>query len=263
MLSILEWIAIGVIPFFMLLDLVVGPRRFKTSRFWRLRGLAVTVATFYISLYVSLFWAKVLEGVSLIDGSGLGIAGGAIVGILVYELVHYWYHRAAHRFDALWRWSHQMHHSAESLDAFGAQYLHPLDTFFFTTWASLVFFPLLGLLPEAGMLAAVFVGFNAMFQHANLRTPRWLGYIIQRPESHGIHHERGVHAFNYADLPLWDMVFGTFRNPRHWEAQTGFHDGASARIFSMLVGRDVSQAPTPPAPRTPTELPARVVQLAS
>jgi sterol desaturase/sphingolipid hydroxylase (fatty acid hydroxylase superfamily) len=53
-----------------------------------------------------------------------------------------------------------------------------------------------------------------MFQHANLRTPRWLGYIIQRPESHGIHHERGLHAFNYADLPLWDMVFGTFRNPR-------------------------------------------------
>jgi sterol desaturase/sphingolipid hydroxylase (fatty acid hydroxylase superfamily) len=85
--------------------------------------------------------------VSLIDSSRLGIAGGAIVGILVYELVHYWYHRAAHRFDVLWRWSHQMHHSAESLDAFGAQYLHPLDTFFFTTWGSLVFFPLLGPAP--------------------------------------------------------------------------------------------------------------------
>jgi sterol desaturase/sphingolipid hydroxylase (fatty acid hydroxylase superfamily) len=51
-----------------------------------------------------------------------------------------------------------------------------------------------------------------VFQHANGDTPHGLGYLIQRPQSHAIHHQRGVHAFNYADLSLWDMVFGTFRN---------------------------------------------------
>ena len=56
----------------------------------------------------------------------------------MYELVHYWYHRAAHRMDWLWRAAHQMHHSAESVEAIGANYLHPLDTVLFTTWAVLL-----------------------------------------------------------------------------------------------------------------------------
>ena len=38
---------------------------------------------------------------------------------------------------------------------------------------------------------------------ANVRTPQWLGYLVQRPESHSVHHQRGVHAYNYSDLPLF------------------------------------------------------------
>lgn len=103
-----------------------------------------------------------------------------------------------------------------------------------------MFFPLLGLRPEAGAVGAAFLTFNAMFQHANLRTPRWLGYLIQRPESHGVHHERGVHKYNYSDVPLWDMVFGTFYNPPVWEGEAGFYKGASSRVGDMLIGRDIS-----------------------
>jgi sterol desaturase/sphingolipid hydroxylase (fatty acid hydroxylase superfamily) len=160
--------------------------------------------------------------------------------VLVYELAHYWYHRAAHRFDWLWRATHQMHHSAESVEALGAYYLHPLDTALFSTWSALVFFPLLGLGPVAAAVASAFLAFNAVFQHANIRTPRWVGFLVQRPESHGVHHERGVHRFNYADLPLWDVVFGTFRNPAQWAGQGGFYVGASSRLAEMLVGRDVT-----------------------
>ena len=79
-----------------------------------------------------------------------------------------------------------------------------------------------------------------MFQHANIKTPRWLGYIVQRPESHCVHHERGVHRFNYSDLPLWDMVFGTFRNPAEWQGEAGFYKGASSRVLEMLAFQDVS-----------------------
>jgi len=92
----------------------------------------------------------------------------------------------------------------------------------------------------------LFLTFNAMFQHANIATPHWLGYLIQRPESHHVHHARGVHAYNYSDLPLWDMLFGTFRNPRNVEGlDCGFYKGASGRLVEMLVGKDVSQ----PEPR--------------
>lgn len=235
------WIALGSLPVFIVWDVARPSRRFETPRFWRLRAAAMTVVTFYVALYAGEAWGLVLGEGSLVDGAALGTWGGALAGILVYELAHYWYHRAAHRWDWLWRAVHQMHHSAESVEALGANYLHPVDTVLFTTWAVLVFFPFLGLSPEAGAVAAAFLSFNAVFQHANIRTPRWLGYVIQRPESHGIHHERGVHAFNYSDLPLWDMVFGTFRNPARFEGEAGFYKGASTRIGEMLIGRDVSE----------------------
>jgi sterol desaturase/sphingolipid hydroxylase (fatty acid hydroxylase superfamily) len=163
-------------------------------------------------------------------------------------LFHYVYHRSVHRYDFLWRRvGHQMHHSAESLDAFGAFYLHPIDAAMFTTGSSLVFVPLLGLGVEATVLGALFLTFNAMFQHANIATPHWLGLVIQRPEMHNLHHGRGIHRYNYADLPAIDMLFGTYRNPRTIDdAACGFYDGASSRLGAMLLGRDVSAPPAAP-----------------
>lgn len=224
---------------FLLLELAWRARRYDAPSGWRVRALAVSIAVFGVSLGVGRVWGALLPQWSLVDGAALGTGGGAATGILVYELVHYWYHRAAHRWNWLWRLGHQLHHSAESVDAFGAYYLHPLDAVLFTTWQVLVFFPLLGLSPEAGAIASAFLAFNGAFQHANIRTPRWLGYIVQRPESHGVHHGRGVHRYNYSDLPLWDMVFGTFRNPgaRETPVSAGFYRGGSARLAAMLAFR--------------------------
>jgi sterol desaturase/sphingolipid hydroxylase (fatty acid hydroxylase superfamily) len=200
----------------------------------------VSALAFYVATRVALFWGNALQAVHLFDGALLGTWGGAAVGILVYEFFHYWYHRSAHRVAWLWRAGHQLHHAPERLDVFGAYYLHPLDAALFTTLKSLVFFPLLGLTPEAGALSATVLAFNALFQHANIKTPRWLGYLLQRPESHSLHHARGVHGFNYADLPLWDIVFGTFRNPANAQQLQGFYVGASDRVGEMLVFRDVT-----------------------
>ena len=74
----------------------------------------------------------------------------------------------------------------------------------------------------------------------NIRTPQWLGYVIQRPEAHGLHHARGIHAYNYGSLGIWDLVFGTFRNPARFDDPTGFWDGASTRMGAMLIGRDIA-----------------------
>ncbi|MCG6935170.1 MAG: sterol desaturase family protein [Proteobacteria bacterium] len=243
MYEIIELATLGLIPAFLVLDLVWRKRRYATTRFWRLRALLVSTGIVAWSIVLATGWGLLLGDFHLLDGNGLGIVGGTAVGILAYEFLHYWYHRLAHRFDFLWRF-HQMHHSAESLDAFGANYIHPLDAAFFTTWSSLVFYPLLGLPLEAGILGALFITFNAMFQHANIKTPHWLGYLIERPESHAIHHGRGLHRYNYSDLPLWDILFGTFRNPRSEDevpAEAGFYKGASSRLLTMLLGRDVTR----------------------
>ena len=55
-----------------------------------------------------------------------------------------------------------------------------------------------------------------------------------------MHHEYGVHAWNYSDFPLWDMIFGTFRNPESWEGRAGFDAEASRRIGAMLLFQDVN-----------------------
>ena len=243
---IANW-TLGLIPAFLLLDLAVQKRRYARTRFWRLRGLAVTVGIILFAGQVAAFWAWLLGDYHLLDFSGLGAFAGAAVGVLVYELCHYAYHRAVHASPWLWRYAgHQLHHSAESLDAFGANYIHPVDAAFFTTWASLVFVPLLGLSMEATVLAALFLTFNAMFQHANIATPHWVGWFIQRPEMHNLHHARGQHHGNYADLPLIDWLFGTYRNPRHLgEVACGFYPGASGRLGAMLLGRDVAATERP------------------
>lgn len=171
-----------------------------------MRGGLVTAAIFFTGEIATL-WGTLFGDWHLFDGSALGLAGGAVTGVLVYELFHYGYHRAAHEWNWLWRAGHQMHHSAESLDALGAFYLHPFDAAVFTSIGSLVMFPLLGLSVEAGGVATLFLTFNAMFQHANISTPHWLGYLIQRPESHNIHHACGIRRYNYADVPLCDMLY--------------------------------------------------------
>ena len=240
MMDYIEPLTLALIPGFLLLDFIIQRRRYDKTRHWRLRGILVSTAIVFFSGEVALFWGNLFGETHLLDLSTLGL-WGVIPGILVYEFFHYWYHRSAHEWNWLWRAGHQMHHSAESLDAFGANYLHPFDAVMFTTIISLVLFPLLGLSLEAGLVTALFLAFNAMFQHANINTPHWLGYLVQRPESHNIHHGRTIHRYNYSDLPLWDMLFGTFNNPHTLgEVPCGFYKGASNRLLDMLLGKDVS-----------------------
>jgi sterol desaturase/sphingolipid hydroxylase (fatty acid hydroxylase superfamily) len=227
----------------LLLDLLVPARKYPKVRLWRLKGLAFFVLYLTVSTLAPLFWDGFFAEHRLIDASGLGIAGGAIAGLLLVQLASYAWHRTMHNVPFLWRWFHQMHHSAERVDIYGAFYFSPLDMIGFTLVGSLALVLGLGISAEAAILVNTFTGFLAMFQHSNLKTPRWLGYIIQRPENHALHHARGVHAYNYGDIALWDIVFGTFKNPKTIEAEAGFYDGASSRVGAMLIGRDIATTP--------------------
>jgi sterol desaturase/sphingolipid hydroxylase (fatty acid hydroxylase superfamily) len=145
-----------------------------------------------------------------------------------------------HNVQPLWRWFHQMHHSAERIDIWGAFYFHPLDMIGWTLLGSLALVLGLGVSAEAAIVINLLATFCSMFQHANIRTPRWLGYFVQRPESHSAHHERGVHARNYGDLPIFDIIFGTFHNPAEFTGKVGFHEGGSKKMLPMLLGREIA-----------------------
>lgn len=176
-----------------------------------------------------------------IDGSGLGVVGGAVLGYVVLSGLGYAWHRLLHTVPALWRLTHQLHHSPQRIDIPGSLLFHPTEMVAQVLLQLFVTLLVLGLDPLAAALTGTIAAFYGMFQHWNVHTPRWLGYLIQRPEAHCEHHRLGVHAYNFGDLPIWDIVLGSFRNPAHFEGRCGFETPADRKLGAMLAFRDVNQ----------------------
>jgi sterol desaturase/sphingolipid hydroxylase (fatty acid hydroxylase superfamily) len=240
MIGLYHFIALGLFAGFAALDLVARARRFPDVSYWRLKGTAFMLLYFAVSTYAPLMWDGWLGQHQLYDGSQLPFWAQALGGFLLLELGVYAWHRTMHNVQPLWRFFHQMHHSAERVDIWGALYFHPLDMIGWAMVGSLMLVLGFGITAEAAIVVGLAATFCGLFQHANIRTPRWLGYLITRPESHSLHHERGVHARNYGDLPIFDMIFGTFENPREFEGEVGFHEGGSKRIGAMLFGKQIA-----------------------
>ncbi|HEU0109687.1 MAG TPA: sterol desaturase family protein [Flavisolibacter sp.] len=245
---LLDPISLTILGMYFLLMLweALFPGRYLPSvKYWKLKGIIFFLVYFYLSTYLPLLYAAYLPQTQLIDGSAFGTIGGAVFGVLLYEFGMYVWHRTMHNNNYLWKVFHQMHHSAERLDTYGAFYFSPFDMAGWTVLGTVCFSVLTGLKPQAITITLLFTNFLGIFQHANIKTPVWLGYFIQRPESHTIHHAKGIHAYNYSDLPLFDILFGTFRNPEKYEHETGFYDGASSRIKDMLLFRDIDRSSKP------------------
>jgi sterol desaturase/sphingolipid hydroxylase (fatty acid hydroxylase superfamily) len=236
MFGIYHWIALALFAGFAAVDLATRARRFPDVRLWRLKGAAFLAAYFILATYAPLFWDGWLGEHRLVDATALPLWAQIAGGFLLLELGVYAWHRTMHNVGFLWRWFHQMHHSAERVDIWGAFYFHPLDMLVGSLALVLGF----GVGAEAAIAANLLATFCSMFQHANIRTPRWLGYVVTRPESHSAHHERGVHGRNYGDIPLWDMLFGTFHNPATFEGEVGFYEGASKKLAPMLIGKVIA-----------------------
>jgi sterol desaturase/sphingolipid hydroxylase (fatty acid hydroxylase superfamily) len=225
----------------MIWEAVFPARKLPSVRFWKVKGIFFFFIFFYLSTYMPLLYAEWLPTSQLVDLSKMNPVAAGIVGVLLYELGVFAWHRSMHKNNWLWKIFHQMHHSAERLDTYGAFYFSPFDMMGFTFLGTICFSFVAGLPPQAITIVLLVSNFFSIFQHANIKTPVWLGYVIQRPESHAVHHARGIHAYNYSDLPLFDILFGTFKNPKDYEHETGFYDGASKRISDMLLFREVDK----------------------
>ena len=240
MINIVTVSLVSIFAAFALIDTFWQARRFPSVRFWRLRGIAALFVFLGVAVGAPLLWDAWLAEHRLLDLAGLPFLAQVAAGLLVYELGTYAWHRTMHESDFVWRHVHQTHHSAERIDIWSAFWFHPLDMLGWTLLGSLALVGAVGLLPQAAITVAILTAFLTMFQHANVATPRWLGWFVQRPEMHAVHHQRGVHRFNYSDLPVFDMLFGTYRNPERWEAETGFFDGSSDRLWPLLIGRKIA-----------------------
>lgn len=141
----------------------------------------------------------------------LPLAVEIVLAVLVADLIQYWVHRAYHEVPFLWRF-HAVHHSAKTLDWMAGSRLH-LFELVVTRVAILGPLYALGFSKTAIDVYIVVVGFQAVFNHANVSLPwgkldRW----IVTPRFHHWHHasERAAIDRNYAaHFSLLDTIFGT------------------------------------------------------
>lgn len=215
-------------------------RSWPAVRLWRAKGAAFFVMLMTLNAVLPELLPPALAAHHLVDGGLLPVPLQVLLGYLLLSLANAALHRLYHRHDLLWRWVHQLHHSPHRLDIAGGVVFTPQEVLLNIAVFQCIIVLLLGLDPLATALVSYLAVFYGLFQHFNIRTPRWLGYLIQRPESHGVHHRRGYHAFNYSDLPLWDMLWGTFRNPREYLGEVGFEGEAATRIAPQFLGRDAN-----------------------
>jgi sterol desaturase/sphingolipid hydroxylase (fatty acid hydroxylase superfamily) len=233
-------IVTALFAIFAALDYLTPARALPRVAFWRARGFLSFVLYFAAAFAGPMIWDATIAEHTIFDASRLPLWAQIVGGFLILELGVYLWHRTMHHVELLWRGVHQFHHSAERIDIWGAFWFHPLDMIGWALLGSLTLVGVFGVSLEAAISISVMAAFCSMFQHANLRTPQWLGYFITRPESHALHHERNAHRFNYGDVPWFDMLLGTFRNPEKAPAQAGFFDGGSNRVLALLIGRKLA-----------------------
>ena len=104
-----------------------------------------------------------------------------------------------------------------------------------------IVYPILGCSTLGTFWYNFFAATGEYFYHANLRSPSWLRFLIQTPELHSVHHQLDVHAHNYSDIPLWDRLFGTYRDALEFAPRCGFHGDAEQELGKMLPFRDVNK----------------------
>jgi sterol desaturase/sphingolipid hydroxylase (fatty acid hydroxylase superfamily) len=209
---------------------------------WPWRVIVINLVQIAVVMIAGVSWERWFAGVSFIELSSMWnpIAAG-LFAYFVATFVFYWWHRARHQSDFLWRVFHQIHHSPVRLEVITSFYKHPIEMVANSIIGSVLIYSLLGLSVEAGVIYTACTALGEFFYHTSIRTPRWVGYFFQRPEMHRVHHQMGRHKNNYGDIVWWDMLFGTYENPETFAGRCGFDMAREERLLDMLKFRDVHQ----------------------
>jgi len=133
-----------------------------------------------------------------------------LVGLLLFELGGYAYHRLAHAVPALWR-LHEIHHSSETMDWLASFRQHPIEILL-ATLAQNAPLVLLGVPLPAHATVLVALKLGTVFVHSNVRVPIGpLRFLFATPRFHHRHHQRGGPVANFAAfLPLIDVLCGSY-----------------------------------------------------
>lgn len=183
-----------------------------------MRANAVYVLLYASGLYGLVLWPPVKSVVTALTEplriflapavAPLPLVVRCVLALLVFDLLAYWVHRAAHASPLLWR-VHRIHHSDPDFGPMTTFRFHVLEI----AWRMAIQFLPLSLLGIAAGLprgaVATLLLFNVL-AHSDLRwTFGPIGNAVVSPAYHAVHH-RAENAANFGMFfAVWDAWFGT------------------------------------------------------
>ncbi|MEI6232171.1 MAG: sterol desaturase family protein [Planctomycetota bacterium] len=230
---------------FLKLERVRPGRELPHSKGWYGRALVLNLIQMGLTLGTRKVWLGLVGDASVFHVRAIGIPYiEGFIAWFVSTFFYYWWHRLRH-VDGFWHVFHQIHHSPSRIEVATSFYKHPIEMAADIVLSACLAYGLLGISLEGAFWFNFFAATGEYFYHANFKSPPWLRYIIQTPELHSIHHQLDVHHFNYSDLPLWDRIFGTYKDATEFAPQCGFPGRNEERLGSMLMFRDVYKLDEP------------------
>jgi sterol desaturase/sphingolipid hydroxylase (fatty acid hydroxylase superfamily) len=226
---------------FIILERLIPDQKLPVVKGWWMRVVILNLFQIGVLYLGKTTWDNWFVGASIFHLSNYfsePIAG--FIGYFVITFVYYWWHRWRHTINFLWLTMHQVHHSPQRIETITSFYKHPVEIICNSIIIGSVNFLILGLSLESAAWSLLFASMGEYFYHMNIKTPHWIGYIFQRPEMHRIHHERNKHFNNFSDFPIWDMLFGTFKNPKLIKVECGFKPEREEKLFDMLLFKNVN-----------------------
>ncbi|WII71635.1 sterol desaturase family protein [Bdellovibrio sp. 22V] len=225
--------------FFFIWERVFPGRVLPHSKNWYLRAILINLVQLAMVGIAGLTWNKYFREYTLFHVGGW--PSPALEGFFYWFIgtfVFYWWHRLRHT-NGWWLIFHQLHHSPSRIEVLTSFYKHPVEIAADSILIGFIIYTVFGGSAEAGAWYALYAATGEYFYHANIKTPRWFGYFIQRPEHHSIHHQLGVHKYNYSDITWWDRIFGTFKDTDDFASRCGFPEMNETKIKEILLFKDV------------------------
>lgn len=205
-----------------------------------------------------------LSGTTNSDDPLVRAAGYTVVpllGVFLYDVNYYWFHRLQHTVPLLWRF-HAVHHSIEALNAFNA-YHHVSEYIWRIPLLTIPLSLLISVNEPQVLIMGTILGAVGVMAHGNVRVSFGpLRYLFVEPAFHRVHHsiEERHWNRNYSFyFPVLDVLFGSAYFPRRGEIPaTGVSylpEPRSLRAYlfppTPPAAEAVSPSPPPPTPALP------------
>ena len=220
-------------------------RRSRWPANFVLTGLNLaTMSVIPISLITAASFAQA-RGLGLLNHVALPIAALIAANLALRGFISFSTHYLMHKVPAFWR-VHRVHHLDTELDVSSTVRFHPLE-FVVALLPGIPMVLAFGLTPWILMVYELMDVVVTLWSHSNIRLPaaldRILRYVVVTPDLHRVHHssfQPETDSNFSAVLPIWDLVFGTFRTiprDRHSTMELGLSEvrGRAANRIGWLL----------------------------